>query len=314
MIVFVIPFSKLLLGDVKRYMAPRPLAAMALIISGTVMAVVPMLPGVNAVTSDGSLDGGSSAQQLAWAAIYTGSYIPQALSGVLQQLVMLALVTTPRVKSRLRSRASVDRTTALLQVSLSAAGKPLGAGGGEGAALLGGPPAPAVHPFLSATAFSLAFALIQASTLTVMVGACFWVDFLPWLGVSSSFSVFRQTVSDTVACSLAGSASGVPGCTDMIPVYMLGVCAGSAVNIAGSVILTWQSAVFAQVAACAGTAMQSAIWLVPAVAASVGSAVMPLWAVVPAFAMSVSGIMAWKNWEHSYGSVEDGSVFVAVKC
>ena len=123
---------------------------------------------------------------------------------------------------------------------------------------LDGVPAPVVPPFLSALAFSLAFAALQATTLTLLVGACFWIDLLPWLGVSRSFAVFRSTVSDTLACSVGGTASGVPGCTDTLPLYMAAVCIGSAVNLLGSVVLTWQSAVYAQIAACAGTALQSA--------------------------------------------------------
>lgn len=98
----VIPFSKCILGDTKRYSAGRPLLAMALVIASTVLAVLPMFPGVASVQNDVDLDGGNAALQFAWASVFAGGLVPDALSGVLSQLVVLRLVAAPRVHARLR--------------------------------------------------------------------------------------------------------------------------------------------------------------------------------------------------------------------
>ena len=81
-IVFAVPFSILLLGDRKKYLAPVPVLAFLLIVASIVVSVLPTV-----LSGDASVGGG--ALTLGWASIYLVGIVPGALYNTIQQLFLL---------------------------------------------------------------------------------------------------------------------------------------------------------------------------------------------------------------------------------
>jgi hypothetical protein len=306
--VFFIPFSKAILHDKKVYLALRPLVSLGLILSSTVLALLPMLPGVSPAGSSANFDNGEGDIQLAWATIYAASFLPQALATVMLQVVLLQLAAHPDIIGCFES-ANVESglDSPLLSQgshsSRSADNDRLGESVNSATPL-------SIRSTFAATSsrravlapivFAAAIVTLQQVTLAVCIGLCMWMDFVPWLGVSSSAESFAQSSSATLRCSLWGKQSGVEDCSNAVPQYTWLVAAGIALNAIMSIFLTWQSAVFSQVASLAGDALQAIVWLTPGLAPA-GSVKMPLWSSLPALLLSISGIALWKTWEQSCG-------------
>jgi hypothetical protein len=321
--LFVIPLSIWLLGDRKPYCTWMPAVGMTFIILSAVIAVLPMVVGA----SSSSAVGGdlSPGQQLAWAAVYAGSYVPSAVGTVLQQVVLLELAVPSGSYHDTSARGLAEPTASTPLINTDAA--PVFTEYSE-------------HP-ASATAFDRSplqvlltrsiegTVVVSLTTWTTVVGvlAACWLDFIPWLGSSDSAAQFSGRLRDTVSCSLQGGSSGVAGCTNAIPSYVGYYLLAYTVNMAATIALTWSSAVYAQVASTAGSAVQvwelhfikrilppivallsfqAIIWLIPAVNGSFPT--IPLWASLPSMACALIGLGVWKAFETRHGNTDAFSV------
>ena len=79
-VLFVVPFSKALLGDRKHYFSPVPLFAGACIAIAAIVSLTPLI-------QSGQTAG--SASSLGWIVVYVVSLIPGALEGVLEQMYLI---------------------------------------------------------------------------------------------------------------------------------------------------------------------------------------------------------------------------------
>ena len=97
-VLFVIPFSKWLLGDVKKYTQSKPLLAAAFIVASVAVSLLPMLlspgeeePSAAATphTDEPASWGRSGGDTAAWVLVYLVSLVPGALEGVLEQMYLI---------------------------------------------------------------------------------------------------------------------------------------------------------------------------------------------------------------------------------
>ena len=94
-VLFVVPFSKRLLGDQKAYLSRVPLTAAALIVASVLVSVVPiaLAGGSEPAADDGSTSGArpptSDRDTAAWTFLYLISLVPGALEGVLEQMFLI---------------------------------------------------------------------------------------------------------------------------------------------------------------------------------------------------------------------------------
>jgi hypothetical protein len=86
-VLFSVPFSKMVLGDTKRYCAVEPLRAAAIVVASVCVALAPTLSDIAAGRQqEGGFDG---LQTIAWVLVYIAGLAPNALLNVLQQLYFL---------------------------------------------------------------------------------------------------------------------------------------------------------------------------------------------------------------------------------
>ena len=87
-VLFSVPFSKVVLGDTKRYAAGEPLRAAAVVVASVAAALSPTIYDI-AMGNGSSDDTSFGSETIAWVAIYIAGLAPCALTNVLQQLYFL---------------------------------------------------------------------------------------------------------------------------------------------------------------------------------------------------------------------------------
>ena len=86
-VLFSVPFSKLVLGDTKRYCAGEPLRAAGVVVLSVVVSLAPTVAALaSGAAAEPGLNGWST---LAWVGVYTLGLAPSALLNILQQLYFI---------------------------------------------------------------------------------------------------------------------------------------------------------------------------------------------------------------------------------
>lgn len=86
-VLFSVPFSKLVLGDVKRYLAWEPLRAAGIVVASVGVSLAPTLAAL--ASGKESATGFNGTTTLAWVLVYTAGLAPNALLNILQQLYFI---------------------------------------------------------------------------------------------------------------------------------------------------------------------------------------------------------------------------------
>ena len=116
-VIASIPLSRYALGDAKPYAQAAPLAAVALVLAGVGVALLPV-----ALAPGGALGGGESARDLLlWTALNAASQVPGAMASIASQAYLLrAGAALPGAVGRRASLVGVARFVAYNQVAVAA--------------------------------------------------------------------------------------------------------------------------------------------------------------------------------------------------
>lgn len=240
-VLFAVPLSKAMLGDNKRYCAPRPVIAATLIALSVVVSLLP------SVLSDGSLPppdvelgggvGGaaralagrllaaSPSATLGWASLYLLANLPWAADCVVEQAFMM------RAGAHEEGYSNSDLATVTLRMLFW-----------------------------------------QALWVLVFLFVFAWVDLIPGFGFSDSPADFAHNTLHAVVCSVVGrdAAARVSGkpldtCPALAPLWAAAMSAGFVVAYIGDAVLIRVSASLSMLNYVLITGVTSAIFLVPGV-------------------------------------------------
>jgi len=116
-VIASIPLSRYALGDTKPYAQAAPLVAVALVLAGVCVALLPV-----ALAPGGALGGGESPRVLLlWTALNAASQVPGAMASIASQAYLLrAGAALPGAAGRRASLVGVARFVAYNQVSVAA--------------------------------------------------------------------------------------------------------------------------------------------------------------------------------------------------
>lgn len=88
-VLFSVPFSKLVLGDQKTYLAAEPLRAAGVVAASVAVSLAPTVWAVAAGRGGAESGGFNGLNSLAWVVVYAAGLAPAALLAVLQQLYFI---------------------------------------------------------------------------------------------------------------------------------------------------------------------------------------------------------------------------------
>lgn len=132
----------------------------------------------------------------------------------------------------------------------------------------------------------------------------FWLDLVPFVGLSSSLDEFWRSTVAAVACSY-GSASAVAAaggdpamCAPHAPAFALLSSAGLVSCYLADAVLNRDSATFSMLNYVLITVVTTVTFLIPGLNPG-DPADTPIWSVVVSIALSVVGEIMWKRWEDS---------------
>jgi hypothetical protein len=137
------------------------------------------------------------------------------------------------------------------------------------------------------------FVLYNQVGVGLAVGACAWLDLLPWFG-SSTPSTWWSGLRFSFACSL-GLAGSDAACPPSTPLYAALTVLPYALYLGGIALVAGSSAVFGNVLETAQSALQALVWLVPGVNPAPQDT--PLWSALGSFALMVGGVGLLRAWE-----------------
>lgn len=131
-----------------------------------------------------------------------------------------------------------------------------------------------------------------------------WVDFLPFVGFSTSTGEFWANTSAAVVCSFSGP-SGVAAiggdtsiCTPLSPLYAVLAALGYVTAYAADALLNRDSATFGMLNYVLIQCVVSAFFLVPGLNPNPTGT--PIWSAIVSVLLSVSGVTLWKVWEERH--------------
>lgn len=131
-----------------------------------------------------------------------------------------------------------------------------------------------------------------------------WVDFLPFVGFSTSAGEFWANTSAAVVCSFGG-VSGVAAiggdtsiCSPLSPLYAVLAALGYVSAYAADAVLNKDSATFGMLNYVLIQCAVSAFFLVPGLNPNPTGT--PLWSALVSVLLSVAGVTLWKVWEERH--------------
>lgn len=131
-----------------------------------------------------------------------------------------------------------------------------------------------------------------------------WVDFLPFVGFSTSAGEFWANTTAAVVCSFAGP-SGVAAiggdtsiCTPLSPMYAVLAAVGYVTAYAADALLNRDSATFGMLNYVLIQCVVSAFFLVPGLNPNPEGT--PIWSAIVSVLLSVGGVTLWKVWEERH--------------
>lgn len=258
-VIFAVPFSKVFLGDNKKYSSRQPVFAGGLIVTAIAVSLLPTIMDGSAAT------GFNGVHTLAWCAIYLMSNIPWAAESVVEQAYLIRC-------GLLEDGATNKDTTIGILRMLTFAG-------------------------ISQLFFTIAF---------------FWVDFLPFFGMSSSLEEFWANTSQSIVCSFRGpngvaAMGGDPSiCSSAAPYWALAASAGYFVSYIADAVLNRESAAFSMLNWVLITCATTCFFLIPGMNPNPTDT--PLWSVITSIVLSVAGEIIWKRWEDETEAKDQFSV------
>ena len=257
-VLFSVPFSKLVLGDTKVYLAPEPLRAAGVVAASVAVSLAPTIAAVAQGRATGGFNGLNS---LAWVAVYTAGLAPAALLAVLQQLYF---IRTGALRQGVTGREQLRGTLRALMFSNL------------------------MQP--------LVYVLLFWVDVLPWFGSS--ADVGDWVAVtrfSLACSVGGPALAGSMGGAGGSSGGGGGVCAPAAPVWAWAFIGAYIVAYFGGAALNRESATFNMLCLVVVTASTALVWLIPGV--NPESTTTPLWSVLASLALSLGGSWLWKRWE-----------------
>ena len=150
-------------------------------------------------------------------------------------------------------------------------------------------------PPLRRTVALARFVVYNQAGVGLVVGACWWLDVLPWFG-SSSLGTWWSGLRFSLACSLGWAGSGSSSqCPPATPLYAALAVLPYPLYLAGIAYVSGVSAVYGNALEVGQGAVQTAVWLLPGL--NPAPAGTPLWAALLGLGLTLAGVGLLRVWE-----------------
>lgn len=256
-ILFSIPFSKMALGDRKKYSGREPIIAAAVIVTSVLTSLAPTVYAIAKGTTDSEFGG---AKSIAWATIFICGLIPGAAYNVYQQLYLLRaglleddVTKLDTTKGILRALFWSNMAHALTHISFFWVDLLPWFGWSKDISVL-----------LSNTIFSISCSLGGQS----------------WANKASKYMDNPPALDD---------------CSVSTPVFAFLFITSYTVAYVGGGMLNRESSVLQQLSYLIATVATAAVWLIPNVNPNPSGT--PVWSVLISLVLSIIGGWMWKTWE-----------------